>query len=277
MEVYYINHKNQKIDLGKPPFQMQIGDLFDSTNRYEGSYFQVSRIYKEISTISTVVTIEAVNEKEFAEAINQFCEIMETDTAAGKQGKLYIGDYYLSCNVLSSNKSFWEETYRGVENSIKLLVPYPYWCREVQKSFLKGNPIVARESEEYLFYPYSYPFQYSMPHDVGFLDNDHYAACDFRWIVYGPCTNPAIRINGHLYQVTTVLYSGDYLQVDSRDNTVIRRRVDGQVENLFNQRNKESELFERIPAGRSAVTWSIEAFGFDIILYQERSEPGWNL
>ena len=27
MEVYYINHKNQKIDLGHSPYQLQIGDL----------------------------------------------------------------------------------------------------------------------------------------------------------------------------------------------------------------------------------------------------------
>lgn len=277
MEVYYINHENQVIDLGHAPFQMQIGTLFDSSYRYDGNYFRVSRIYKEISTLTTTVTIEAATEKEFAEAVNQFFEITETDTAAGRQGRLYIGDYYLSCNVISSNKSFWKETFRGMENSVKLLVPYPYWCREQQKSFLRGNPAAAGETDEYLFYPVAYPYRYSLPHDAGFLNNDHYAACDFRLIVYGPCTNPAVRINGHLYQVTAVLYAGDYLQIDSRDNTVVRRRADGRVENLFNQRNKDSELFEKIPTGRCAVTWSTEAFGFDIILYQERSEPEWNL
>lgn len=143
MEVYYINHKNQKIDLGRSPYQLQIGDLFDSSNKYDGSCFRISRVYKEITTISTCVTIDAPSEKEFYAAVDQFFEITETDTAAGVQGRLYIGDMYLKCNVISSSKSFWKETFRGMENTIKLLVPYPYWCREISKSFLK---IGARSS-----------------------------------------------------------------------------------------------------------------------------------
>ena len=277
MEVYYINHKNQKIDLGRAPFQMQIGDLFDSSNKYEGSNFKISRIYKEIATLQTTITIDAPNEKEFFDAVNTFFEITETDTAAGIQGILYIGEYYLRCNLISSNKSFWKEAFRGVENSVKLLVPYPYWCREVTKAFLKGNPVSSRTEEKFLFYPFGYPYQFSMPQVGGILDNVHYAPCDFQLIVYGPCENPAIRVNGHLYEVTATLYAGDYLKADSRDNTVFLYKSDGRKVNLFNWRNKDSGLFEKIPAGRSSITWNTAAFGFDLTVFQERSEPKWIL
>lgn len=277
MEVYYINHKNQKIDLGRAPFQIQIGDLFDFSNKYEGSNFKISRIYKDITTLQTTITIDAPNEKDFFDAVNTFFEITETDTAAGVQGILYIGEYYLRCNLISSNKSFWKEVFSGVENSVKLLVPYPYWCREVTKSFLKGNPVSSRTEEEFLLYPFGYPYQYSMPQDAGFLDNDHYAPCDFQLIIYGPCENPSIRVNGHLYEVMATLYSGDYMVVDSRDNTVFLQKSDGRKVNLFNWRNKDSDLFEKIPAGRSSVTWNTAAFGFDLTVFQERSEPKWIL
>ena len=278
MEVYYINHKNQKIDLGHSPYQLQIGDLFDSSNKYDGSCFRISRVYKEITTISTCVTIDASSEKEFCAAVDQFFEITETDTAAGLQGQLYIGDMYLKCNVISSSKSFWKETFRGMENTIKLLVPYPYWCREISKSFLKiGSGTVLRSEDIYLQYPMSYPYRYTMPQNAGFISNDHYTDCDFKMIIYGPCTDPAIRINGHLYEVKATLYAGEYILIDSRENTVVRYLIDGRTQNLFNQRNKESNLFQKIPSGRCAILWNAAAFGFDLALFQERSEPAWNL
>lgn len=278
MEVYYINHKNQKIDLGHSPYQLQIGNLFDSSNKYDGNCFRISRVYKEITTISTCVTIDAPSEKEFYAAVDQFFEITETDTAAGVQGRLYIGDMYLKCNVISSSKSFWKETFRGMENTIKLLVPYPYWCREISKSFLKiGSGAVIRSEDIYLQYPVAYPYRYTMPQNAGFASNDHYVDCDFKMIIYGPCTDPAIRVNGHLYEVKATLYAGEYILIDSRENTVVRYLIDGRTQNLFNQRNKESNLFQKIPAGRCAILWNAAAFGFDLTLFQERSEPEWNL
>lgn len=278
MEVCYVNHKNQKIDLGKPPYQMQIGDIFDSSYKYEGNNNKLTRLYKDITTISTTVTIDAPNEDEFYEAVNTFFEVTEVDNIANQRGKLYIGEYYLDCNIVSSSKSFWKETFRGMENAIKILAPYPFWCHEFTKSFLKGNVSVEEKSaEEYLYYPFSYPYQYSMPSDVGFLQNDHYAACDFKMIIYGPCVNPSILINGHLYEVTATLYAGEYILIDSRENTVYRYKNDGSKENIFNLRNKESGLFEKIPSGRCSILWNTAAFGFDITLFQERSEPKWSL
>ena len=278
MEVYYVNHKNQKIDLGRPPYQMQIGGIFNHSNKYEGSNNKIKRIYKDISTIPTVVTIEETEKISFAEAVNQFFDITEADVTAGALGRLYIGEYYLFCNVISSDKTFWKETYKGMENAIKLLVPYPFWCRELTKEFLKGN-IKYGETEKTgnLSYPYCYPYRYSPPQDVGFILNDHYAACDFKMIIYGPCTNPSILINGHLYEVTATLYTGEYIVIDSRNNTVIRYLNDGRTENLFNWRHKYSSLFEKIPSGRCGVLWNREVFGFDIVLFQERSEPKWIL
>ena len=177
MEVYYVNHKNQKIDLGQPPYQMQIGDIFNHSNKYEGSNNKIKRIYKDISTIPTVVTIEETEKISFAEAVNQFFDITEADVTAGALGRLYIGEYYLLCNVISSDKTFWKETYKGMENAIKLLVPYPFWCHEFILNFLKGNAGSGEDVKDgKLSYPYRYPYRYSVPQDVGFILNDHYAA-----------------------------------------------------------------------------------------------------
>lgn len=80
-----------------------------------------------------------------------------------------------------------------------------------------------------------------------------------------------------MYEVAATLYAGEYILIDSRDHTVYRYLIDGRKQNLFNQRNKESDLFQKVPSGRCAVLWNAAAFGFDLILFQERSEPAWNL
>lgn len=278
MEVYYINHKNQKIDLGKSPYQMEVGDIFDFSYKYEGSNNKITRIYKDITTLSTNVTIDSKTEEEFHHFANLFFEIIDADNIANQRGKLYIGEYYVECNVISSNKTFWKETFRGMENAVKILVPYPYWCSESTKTFLKGNiKDKGEETDPYLYYPFGYPHQYSAPQDERFIQNDHYAACDFKMVIFGPCTNPAIMINGHLHEVRASIHDGERLEIDSRNHTVHRHMNDGRIENLFNLRNKESNLFEKIPNGRCNVLWNIEAFGFDLTLYKERSEPKWIL
>ena len=275
MEVYYVNHKNQRIDLGNAPYQMQIGDIFNYTNKYEGSNNKITRIYKDISTISTAITIEESVEVTFADAVNRFFDVTEADVAADIRGKLYVGEYYLLCNIYSSDKTFWKETNKGMENAIKLLVPYPYWCREVKKAFLLNNADTLNDSQ-YLRYPFAYPYRYSVSRNLKVVENEHYAPCDFVLCIYGPCTNPAIRINGHLYEVRSTLYNGEYMLINSRDHTVFIYMADGTKVNLFNWRNKESDLFQKIPEGRGSVIWQSDAFGFDLLLLQEKGEPKWN-
>jgi hypothetical protein len=51
-------------------------------------------------------------------------------------------------------------------------------------------------------------------------------------------------------------------------------RNDGTTVNHFNDRNKASYIFEKIPPGNNAITWP-GGFGFDVILMEERSEPKW--
>lgn len=93
-------------------------------------------------------------------------------------------------------------------------------------------------------------------------------------IIYGPCINPLIRIAGHIYELRTTLYDGEYAVIDSstryaKDRKIVKVKADGTEENLFNSKNNESSIWEKIPAGLSIVSWN-GAFGFDIILFNER-------
>lgn len=286
MRIYYKNNSGQILNLMEWPYKVEDSDLLGYEWSYTGtentglkSGGTVTGIRKKITKTTLTLAIYALTQGQYVQAVEKFLSVTEADILQGMPGRLYVDDYYYSCYIYGSDKKEWGRMTTYLENKLKIVSEYPFWCREMTKPFLKNNaePAALFSVDEYLYYPFGYPYRYSMPQDVGFLQNDHYAACDFKMIVYGPCENPAIRINGHLYEVTVTLYTGEYLVIDSRDNTVIRYKIDGRTENKFNWRNKESNLFEKIPAGRCAVIWNTAAFGFDVTLFQERSEPKWIL
>lgn len=154
---------------------------------------------------------------------------------------------------------------------MRLITDRPVWIRERKYEFVKS--IDGKVNDPYLDYPHGYPYDYmGTVKGTGNIINDGLQACDFKWIVYGPCTNPRILIGGNPYEVKTVVSDREYLTIDSRENTVVRTRLNGFTVNEFNNRQKEPSIFTRIPVGNSNITWDGN-FGHDLILLMERSEP----
>ena len=85
-------------------------------------------------------------------------------------------------------------------------------------------------------------------------------------------TDPMILINGHSYQVYTSLEESDYMQINSRNNTIVKYRSDGVRQDIYDSRAKQQSVFDLITPGNIRVVWS-GSFGFDLKLYCERSEP----
>ena len=84
-----------------------------------------------------------------------------------------------------------------------------------------------------------------------------------------------MSIGGIVRQAYITLEAGQHLFIDSRDKTVKRVFSDGAVLNEFdNRRRGRKSVFEPIAPGMNAVTWN-NAFGFDLTLFIERSEPKW--
>ena len=93
-------------------------------------------------------------------------------------------------------------------------------------------------------------------------------------IIYGEITDPAIYIDGYEYSVTGHIGPREYLEIDSREKTVTLVQNNGTRVNWFSHRNKDNYIFKKMPAGESVVSWQGE-YRFDIILFEERSEPKW--
>lgn len=307
MRIYYENSNGEVLNLLSPPYCLQTGDLFDYAWSYETTGSRITKFLKEVQEKNLLLSILNYSRQDYMDAINRFSEVVETDVLVGMPGKLWVGEMYLQCYVIVSEKSDWEDDIELIDNEITLATDYPYWCRDKTYHFYAspGQIIenenrqeivsVARSSQPGIDYPwdytydfvthyrptvrrvmYDYTYDFYHDHTVGRIDNDHFTDADFEMIVYGPCTHPEIRIGDNIYRVETTLYDSEYLVINSIKRTVIKYGRNGVTENLFNARDKYNCVFERIPAGNSTVKWNAQ-YSFDVILFQRRSEPLWTM
>lgn len=205
------------------------------------------------------------------DAINRFHEAMAYDIIVKKPGKLQWREYYIECYITSSSTYPSEKSNQTI-NDLTILAPYPFWIQEISKTF-------AAKTQNFLLtspsYPFDYPFDYELAGSgTALWDNNHYAPSHFKMIIYGPCVSPKVLVNGYPYQIFTELAATEYLIIDSRENTVIKYLTNGATENIYNSRQFEYSVFNKIPGGQVTVNWSGD-FSFDIMLYLERSEPKW--
>lgn len=210
--------------------------------------------------------------EERAEYANTFFELTEGDLIEKTPGRLYFKDYYIECYVIGSAYNGQDKRTRAVQKKLDLYVPYPFWIRQEKKQFFIQEAV---RSEEGLDFPTDFPFDFT-PDKIGhqLWHTEHYTASQFQIVVYGPCTDPEVLINGYPYKVFTQLETGDYMIIDSRLNTVEKYMKNGQIVNLYNSRQFTPSIFEKVPGGTLTVDWSGK-FGFDITLFLERSEPKW--
>lgn len=278
-DIYYINSQMERIGFNEWPYMLTGGNLFDGEYDEIEESDHIQGFERGIQDRSLNIDINAITELGFVNAINRLEEVTEKDIVNMQSGKLYVGNSYLKCWITGTSKDRWINGVGGISNSLLIKTDYPYWITEENYSFSKSDESI--ESLKWLEYPYEYPYEYTKVRNIRYINNNNFTESGFRMIIYGPCINPLIRISGHVYELKTTLYDGEYAVIDSstrysKDRKIIKVKVDGTEESLYNSRNKESEIWKKIPPGRSIVSWNGD-FGFDIILFNERGTPRWIL
>lgn len=268
-QLIYKNHINEVINFGKDGIYVNIGALRDYEWKATSKGNKISKLSRGVQTRKLPVVIMCNTEEEGIAARNRLFETFEKDALALQHGQIIIGDYYFRCFVTKSTKSDYQRSKRFMELTLTLSSDYPYWVNEKTKQFA-----VAEETGDGLDYPFEYAFDYFTDFASTALNNSNFVASNFKLIIYGACASPAINIAGHTYQVNCTVGEGEYLTIDSTTKKIFVTKNDGTVVNHFNDRNKNSYVFEKIPAGLNPITWTGN-FGFDVILMEERSEPKW--
>lgn len=190
-----------------------------------------------------------------------------------RPGKLIWNNWYIECYVLESS-TYPHDDIQGITvMDIVFLCPYPFWIQEEKKQMI---PWEDAEDDNGMDYPYDYPFDFSVieKNSTKWVVN-HNAPSDFKMIVYGPCENPKVIVNGYPYQVFTMLDASDYMIIDSKNHEITKYLANGTKENLFNSRQFEPSVFEKIPSGELSIIRAGN-FGVDITVMKERSEPKWS-
>lgn len=205
--------------------------------------------------------------KEEQEAlIDDLHDDFEGDLRRNKAGRLVIGDQYLDCFIPTVNARYKDGC---TTDSIQIYAPYPFW-RQEQKIILEASDVT---SGEFLDFPFDFPFDFTAP-TTGekIIKSDFPFTSEFQMVIYGLAVNPRIVINGYPYVLYATVPAGAYVVIDSRQKSVMMYNADGSRTDLFNFRNKEDSIFEKIPAGNLNISWGA-SYGVDITVFRERSEP----
>lgn len=136
---------------------------------------------------------------------------------------------------------------------------------------------------EFLDLPYDLPYDLGAPSTRRYVDVGEWGAAPLRFVVYGPCVNPAVRIDGNWYRVDVTVPDGGYLVVDplATPRSVTLVAADGSTTDAFAKARRGEGLgsgeyvFQPASPGVHEVEWD-RSFGFDLTWYEEEGEPPWS-
>lgn len=127
------------------------------------------------------------------------------------------------------------------------------------------------------------PYDLGVPSTRRYVDVGEWGAAPLRFVVYGPCVNPAVRIDGNWYRVDVTVPDGGYLVVDplATPRSVTLVAADGSTADAFAKARRGNGLgsgeyvFQPASPGVHEVEWD-RSFGFDLTWYEEEGEPPWS-
>lgn len=277
IEVKYVCSNGKEYNL--------IGDKLRPTNGYFHKYKwkqkatdtgmgdSVYGFSKEPITYDITLTVRGSLE-ERKRQLDDLTNAWEYDIVNVKPGRIYFGKYYIEGYILEMSNEVSSTWNNWTDCKVAIYCPYPFWSEESKKDFFPDG-MDRGEEYDFLDYPHGYNYDYSRQKSGSqHWYIDHYRSNNFKMTIYGPCANPRITINDHVYQVYDTLEKGEYIVIDSRTKTITKHLSNGTTQNIFAKREKESSVFEPIPSGDLLINWS-GAFGFEITVYKERSVPRW--
>lgn len=264
----YVNHLGETLEFNGKNFFTNSYVLRDYAWNYDNEFNKIKNLNTSGLTSKTLqVSIHASGKDEAYRLFNFFFEIFEKDVLAKTPGKFYIGNYYFSCYVISSAKKSFESAQNLLNLDLTVLSDTNKWVRETSYDFSK-NQIISGHG-----YAYRYPYRYSSG-TIKTFANEALNDSNFKLIIYGSCSNPGVYIGDHLYSMDILIEKNERVEIDSREKSILKIQSDGTKVSVLNFRNRTSYIFKRIPTGVIPVSWNND-FGFDITVYDERSEPAW--
>ena len=278
MRMYYINSAGTRINFDSGALRITEHDLRNYTWNYtpvanaNGNGGRISRFSAPISEKTITVLSRGRTKQDCIDALEALTAATEVDIAALMPGKFYINDEYMSCYLaIGSEVLYWRDGFFYAKKALSMLAVSPFWCTEQIHTFNAGGIAASEFGKRYDGrYAYQYGTGYA---NISFI-NDHYTDSPAIITIYGACVDPSIYIADNHYGVTASIAANEYIIIDQIQRKVYKVGTHGNNVNLFDQRDKESDIFKYIPAGLVSALYTGD-FGFEIKLIQRRREPKW--
>ena len=273
MEIYYINHKGDKIYLDRNPYMMLTDtDMFNYGWDYETKNNKLYNISRKLIEKKARIVISARTMNEYKKTIEKFYETIDIDPASDSFGRLYFGDYYLHCFIYSSEKpNKYINTKRTVID-ISIVSNSNTWTRSIVHNYNYNQQNVDSKGRGY---PYEYPYDYSSGGGhTSDLISDDFGYSDAIITIKGYARKPEISIGESVYKLDYNISTNETCFIDTKNKTVKLLKSDGRVMNLFRYRDKNHYLFDKIKPDYNQVYWNGD-FDFSVEILSERGEPLW--
>ena len=267
------NHLGMRFDGLENGVYLNYNDLRDYSWSYDTINNRISRFYMGSKTRKLPLVIACDSEERAIAIKNKLLEMGEVDIEAKQPGKVYIGEYYTNGYITASIKSNYLISKRICNIELTLTSDDPAWYREQNNVFVPGKKDFIGSGSG-TDYPYDYAYDYALSSQGRNIVNDTISSNAFRLLIYGEALNPTVIIGGHVYTVNGSVGAGETLLIDSLAKTITLTTSSGSRINWFDKRGRDHYIFEPIPAGKNAVSWS-GAFNFDLTVIEKRSEPKW--
>lgn len=271
----YENHLGQRFVGLENGVYINSNDLRDYQWSFDTINGRISRFYRKTTNRKLPLTVMCKTGDEAVSAKNRLLEIAEADIEALIPGKIIIGDYYTKGYITESAKSNYmvSKRYCKIDLTFTSQDDDSMWYREETHIFSHDSGTQEADGSG-ADYPYGYSYDYAISRVVNRIVCNSIRENAFRLKIYGQITNPAVTINGHIYAVNGTVNTGETLLIDSMTKTITLTTALGNKINWFDKRNRESYVFQPIPAGINSVSCN-GSFGFDLTVIEKRSEPKW--
>lgn len=232
---------------------------------------------KDVQEYSAVLKVFG-NPAQRRAKLDAFHDATEHDIMTMQTGKLVVDGYTIECYVIESDTSAPEDQRDETTNEVLIYCPYPFWLKENKYEIQATG---ADQIIDGLDFPFDLPCDLGVSGYRRVIPFNASIPIDFRLVFYGVINNPAIYINGHLYEVNVTVPQNSTLTISSiekndREKAVVLTYPSGTQASVLYARNRDSYIFEPIqPQNGQVIVSTAQSMNFDLYLIEKRSEPKW--
>lgn len=205
--------------------------------------------------------------------------LADRDVSMATPGTLAIDGWTQRAYITAADPSSISRAHMAAKLTVVLLDGV--WRKGHTVSFESQSPKAGDGG--FLDLPYDLPYDLAVPSPRSYIDVGEWGAAPLKFTIYGPCTNPAVRIDGNWYRVDVTVPDGGYLVVDplAVPRSVTLVNADGSTVDAFPKAHRGDGLgsgeyiFQPASAGTHEIDWD-KSFCFDLTWYEEEGEPPWS-